>query len=111
MSSRPSKRTEPEVMVAWEGRMRSSAIATVLLPDPDSPTRASTLPRERSNETRSTAYVVASRVRYRTERSRTLTIVSFMDQRWPVRREGSAQPLGRSDEMKRPWISTFSGAV
>ena len=50
-TSRPSNRTEPEVA----GRSRRISRASVLLPEPDSPTRPSTSPRWMSRSTPSTA--------------------------------------------------------
>src|SRR5215212_4726887 len=77
VSSSPSKTTEPE----WALTSPAMVLATVVLPDPDSPTSASVSPRARLNDTPDTASTwvfspasaaaSAPRTRYRTLRSRT----------------------------------------
>src|SRR2546430_5701430 len=66
----PSKVTEPST-VALSGSSRVSAIAVTLLPQPDSPTRASTSRGATSNDAASTASTGPSSVRNRTVNSRT----------------------------------------
>ena len=68
--SRPSKRAVPD-SCAEAGSSRSSDIAVTLLPQPDSPTTASTSPGSSENDTRSTACTEPSSVSKRTESSST----------------------------------------
>ena len=51
----PSNRIWPDAISASPGRSRSTESPTVVLPAPDSPTSASTLPLSRSNDTSSAA--------------------------------------------------------
>jgi hypothetical protein len=53
--SSPSKRISPPVMRAAGGSRRWMVSASVLLPEPDSPTMPSVLPASRVSETSSTA--------------------------------------------------------
>ena len=51
-------RISPDSMRATRGRMLSTACATMLLPEPDSPTSATVRPSGMRNETPSTAFTV-----------------------------------------------------
>src|SRR5690606_41277898 len=59
------------------GSIRSSALPSVLLPQPLSPTRPSTSPRRISSETLSMALTHPARVLYRTDRFSTVSSVPF----------------------------------
>jgi len=70
-TSCPAKRTSPPAMRAGGLSKRVTALAMVLLPQPDSPARPSTSPLRISKETPSTARTGPRPVRYSTRRSRT----------------------------------------
>ena len=55
--SSPSKRTDPPAIRAPGGRRRMRVRASVVLPDPDSPTMPSVRPASSENDTSSTARV------------------------------------------------------
>ena len=102
-TGRPS-RTEP-VMVALRGSSRVSAIAVTLLPQPDSPTRASTSPLGHLEGAASTASTGPSSVRKRTLRSRTASRAAQRRTRLGHR---SSRVSRGSSASRRPSPSRFS---
>src|SRR5256714_11811330 len=71
-SSRPSKITSPEMRAFFCRVSPITVRLETLLPEPDSPTMPSALPRSTSYETPSTAFTTPSSVSKWTVRSRTL---------------------------------------
>src|SRR6476469_5098713 len=71
VSSSPSSRTEPSMRALLERVRPMIVCAVTLLPEPDSPTIATTSPGERSNDTPWTACRRPPSVAKETERSRT----------------------------------------
>src|SRR2546421_7708178 len=74
--SRPSKITSPEMRAFFCRVSPITVRLETLLPEPDSPTMPSALPRWTSYETPSTAFTMPSSVSKWTVRSRTLRSVS-----------------------------------
>ena len=70
-SSSPSSHTSPETFATLRSIRPMIACAVTLLPDPDSPTMASVLPRSTENETPSTAWTIPSSLGKLTTRSET----------------------------------------
>src|SRR3954452_14866171 len=97
--SRPSKSTSPEMRAFFCRLSPITVRLETLLPEPDSPTMPSALPRWTSYETPSTAFTIPSSVSKWTVRSRTLRSGSgIADARVDERVENVDDQVGDDDE-------------
>src|SRR5215213_8175486 len=93
----PAKPTLPATMRPPDGKSRMTALAVIVLPDPDSPTMPTTVPRRTVKPTLSTARRGGSRRRWiSTVRSATSSSTSPGMRPWSVRASGPARSLAES---------------